>query len=395
MKSNHISFILYSPFPNYSGGRETWLYNVIKRLDRMGFKITIYVYKDNSIKQFFDTAIFDNVVIRYCYTLESNKFLKKISRSYLKVLNLILFNIQIFFMTLFSSDEKFIALGPIIESLSMCWLKGIKHNNMYICSVRGLHAMMLSNSYPKLKKLWYYLEKYTLQKSDLVLCNGYDTQCYINKYNINSFVMPNGVDFDYFKNNSGDIEDSKSIIVEDNDIFYIVSTATIQSIKGIPSLLKSMFLLKNSTNLKYKVIWVGKGNTKAYDDEITSKNLTENIIFTGERKNTAEFLRRADLVLCLSGGGGMSMALLEAMAAGKIIIAWNTQIYTQLIEDGISGLLVEENNYVELAEKIKYVIKNKENLLKLGIEAQKIASNYDWDKITQTLIDYLEGEKYV
>jgi glycosyltransferase involved in cell wall biosynthesis len=390
MRNNkQISFILYSPFPNYSGGRETWLFNIIKRMDEIGYKITIYTYKDNSINQFFDLAQFNNVTLKYTYILESIFILKKLSRSYIKILNFVLFNFQVFLRTFLSKDDIFIALGPITESLSLCWLKKLKPKIKYICSVRGLHAVMLSDTYPRLSKSWYKLEKYTIQKADITLCNGYDTQSYIDKLGINSYVMPNGVDFKYFKNNTKDIEDS-SLIMNNNETFYIVSTATIQDIKGIQPLLKSLGILKDSTKSDFKVIWVGKGNVNLYDEEIISNKVSDNIIFIGERKNTSEFLRKADVVLCLSGGGGMSMALLEAMASKKIIIAWNTPIYTQLIQDGISGILVEENNYAKLADRIEYVIKNKKQLENLGIEAQKIASEFDWNIITHKLIDFIE-----
>lgn len=389
-KNKKISFVLYSPFPNYSGGRETWLYNIIKGLVKLDYKVIIYTFKDDTNKQFFDISDIQNITVKKMLTLESLKLLKVISRSYLRIINLILFNIQVFFRALFSDEDNFISLGPITESLPICLLKRFKPNIQYVCSVRGLHAMMLTQTFPALKRIWYYLEKYSLKKADIIMCNGYDTQDYVRNMGLESKVMPNGVDYQYFKHSVVNKEDSIELMSED-ETFYIVSTATIQDIKGIPDLIKAMIELKKTPSFNYKVIWVGKGDPSKYKYELLNNDLQTKLIFTGERKNTAEFLKKADIVLCLSGGGGMSMALLEAMAAGCIIIAWDTPIYRQLLRNGFSGILVEENNYLELSDSIKYVKKNKKELLSLGYEAQKKSEQFDWSKLVKRFLSILEG----
>lgn len=389
-KKKKISFVLYSPFPNYSGGRETWLFNIIKKLNSRGFDITIYTFKDDSYNIFFDIEKMDNVNIIKCYTLESIKVTKFISRSYLGVVNRLMFGIQVFWKAVRSNDVYYIALGPITESLPIRALKRIKPHVKHICSIRGLQATELSNTFPLLKNIWYNLEKRNIQKSDLTICNGYDTQEYVMKLGFKSKVIPNGVDYNYYKNNEEDYEDSASFM-GDLDSFYLLSTATIQDIKGIPTLIKSLNILKKSTSCDIRVIWVGKGDVNAYNKQIDEFKLSKMIVFTGERKNTAEFLRKANVVLCLSGGGGMSMAALEAMAAGKIIIAWDTPIYRQLIQNEHSGLLVEEHNHEELAEKIKYVASNYEHLFHLGANAQEIAKKFDWEEITNQLLEKLEN----
>lgn len=389
-KNKEISFVIYSPFPNYSGGRETWLFNMIKRLVKMNYSITIYTFKDESYYQFFNLEKLENVKLKKCATLESFKISRLFSRSYLRIMNLLVFDIQVFLRALFSNETCFVSLGPITESLPICWLKSIKPNIKYICSVRGLHALMLTQTYPAFESAWNFLEKYTFKKSDTIMCNGYDTLDYVKSLGFSAKLMPNGVDFMHFKNSYEEKEDSLSLMAN-SDTFYITSTATIQDIKGIPALIKAMKILNNDYDCpNYKVIWVGKGDSSIYDQDLQKNQVRNNIVFTGERKNTVEFLKKADVVLCLSGGGGMSMALLEAMASGCIIIAWNTPIYTQLLEENISAILVEENNYMQLAEKIKYVMDNKNNLIGLGIEAQKKSKVYDWENLVNRLIEIME-----
>ena len=42
-----LHIIIYSPFPHYRGGRENWLFNVLRELDRRGLDATVYAYKSN------------------------------------------------------------------------------------------------------------------------------------------------------------------------------------------------------------------------------------------------------------------------------------------------------------------------------------------------------------
>lgn len=386
---NSIVFILYSPFPNYTGGRETWLYNLTISLCKRGYEVKIYTFKDDSYPISFCFPDKYNIKIIRTFTLDTFSITKIFSRNYFRIFNFLLFNIQVFSMCLVNSkDTTYIALGPIIESMALALLKKVKKNIRYLCSVRGLHAFELSQSFPRLKKIIYQLEKMTIEKAEMVFANGFDTQEYISKIGYKSYVLPNGVNFKKFSTSSDDIEDS-NIVMNDTNTFYIVSTATLQDIKGIKPFIKSLGMLKKMNCKKFKAIWVGKGSSNKYNDLIRKEDVSQYIIFTGERTNTCEFLQKANAVACLSGGAGMSMALLEAMASSKIIVAWDTPVYRQLIKDRVSGFLVEKDNHIELAKTLNYIINGGSSLEYIGVNAKEIAKEYDWENVTSKLLNYI------
>ena len=89
-------------------------------------------------------------------------------------------------------------------------------------------------------------------------------------------------------------------------------------------------------------------------------------------EDIARILEWADCVLFLNRNtgdyiaGGVSHGLIEAMLAGRIIIAWDNETHSQCI-DNTSGYLIEENNMTKL----------KKTLLKLsnsGIDISKCAN---------------------
>ena len=80
------------------------------------------------------------------------------------------------------------------------------------------------------------------------------------------------------------------------------------------------------------------------------------------------------------------MALLEAMASAKPIIAWNNNVYRQLLEHNVSGILVSNKNSDKLADALIDLINNYNSYKHLGKEASKISKEYDWENIVKKVI---------
>ena len=111
------------------------------------------------------------------------------------------------------------------------------------------------------------------------------------------------------------------------------------------------------------------------------------------QRNIPFFLHLADVTVHLTGGlmgeGGMSHATLEAMAAGKPIVAWRNYTYSQFLEDGRTALLVEEKNVPELAKAIERLLDSEELREELGRSACQEAQKYNWEVVTTKLLEEL------
>ena len=82
--------------------------------------------------------------------------------------------------------------------------------------------------------------------------------------------------------------------------------------------------------------------------------LKDCIFTTGPRRDIPEILGAIDIFLFTSiWGEGFGISLIEAMAAGKPIVAANVGPTREIIEDGVTGLLpypktwVQETNYLD------------------------------------------------
>ncbi len=104
------------------------------------------------------------------------------------------------------------------------------------------------------------------------------------------------------------------------------------------------------------------------------QGLDQQVIFTGKVENVADYLNAMDLVLLTSKTSeGCSNALIEAMALGKAVVATRVVGNIELIQDGVTGRLVEPQNPTELAAVILDLQSKREKLRALGEAAKSMA----------------------
>lgn len=158
-----------------------------------------------------------------------------------------------------------------------------------------------------------------------------------------------------------------------NDTPIAVTIGSIVREKGYDNLLNAISLVKkNKSNVKF--IIVGTGKPKAVHNLkkcINKLNLKEYVYYLGFREDIPNILSGSDFLILPSCTEGFPLAPLEAMAAGKPIIATNCGGLPEIVSDGEFGFLVPINNPQDLSEKILYMIENKDKTREMGIKAQK------------------------
>jgi len=93
--------------------------------------------------------------------------------------------------------------------------------------------------------------------------------------------------------------------------------------------------------------------------EIAENRVEENVRIIGYRKDIAALLSLADIFVLPSLYEGMPLALLEAMAAGKPIVAADVPGIQGIIEDGVNGFLVPARDERQLAKAIANLLVDK------------------------------------
>ncbi|MEM2897634.1 MAG: glycosyltransferase family 4 protein, partial [Candidatus Bathyarchaeia archaeon] len=81
---------------------------------------------------------------------------------------------------------------------------------------------------------------------------------------------------------------------------------------------------------------------------------------------------------------GLPTVILEAFASGTAVIASKIGGITELIEDGVNGLLFEAGNHVELSKLIKQLLQDEGLRKSITDKAkEKVKRQYDWKHATE------------
>jgi glycosyltransferase involved in cell wall biosynthesis len=120
---------------------------------------------------------------------------------------------------------------------------------------------------------------------------------------------------------------------------------------------------------------------------------SSNIEWLGElpHKEVATLMYRAQLFVCSSRDEVFPLTVLEAMSAGKPVIAADVGGAREMITDGVDGFIVPNGDFQSLREKIEYCIKNPAVLQKMGGNARKrFLKEFSLNKFGNRFLSILE-----
>lgn len=165
--------------------------------------------------------------------------------------------------------------------------------------------------------------------------------------------------------------------------------------KNVGLLLEALTELNNTA-----LVVMGEGPARpALEEKARKKGLEDRVIWLGpvSENRKWEILRASD-ILCLpategENGGveGFGIVLLEAAAAGTPVVAAASGGMTDVVEDRVTGLLWNNSDSSELAEKLRQLISEPALAQNCVAKARdKIRKDFNWAKIAQNIIQTLK-----
>ncbi len=130
---------------------------------------------------------------------------------------------------------------------------------------------------------------------------------------------------------------------------------------------------------------LGEGELrKTLESLITKNNLSDRVHLLGFVANAPRYLRAFDLFLHTSRSEALSLAILEAGAAGLPIVATRVGGIPEVIEDGVSGLLVPSYSPAKVATAISDLQNNPQRAFALGEAAkEKVLREFSLEHMIQ------------
>jgi glycosyltransferase involved in cell wall biosynthesis len=118
-------------------------------------------------------------------------------------------------------------------------------------------------------------------------------------------------------------------------------------------------------------------------------SLDDNIIFTGELpyEEVAKRVSQSDAMIHFTRYETFGCVVAESLCCGVPVIISNLPVTRELVSDGVNGLLVEESNVNELAEKILYFMNGK-----LKINSRQVAEDsrerFNYERVGKLFDDF-------
>jgi len=149
--------------------------------------------------------------------------------------------------------------------------------------------------------------------------------------------------------------------------------ARVQTHRRFPSFIRAIKLVSREIP-RIRVFIIGRGThiQKVAIQPVKDMGLADNVVFTGYHLHGyPELLAALDLkVFLVPGTDGSCRAVREAMAMGKPVIVSNRGMLPEIVEDGVSGLVVDDTPE-NLAHAICALLKDGAVRKKMGEAARK------------------------
>jgi len=167
-----------------------------------------------------------------------------------------------------------------------------------------------------------------------------------------------------------------------HDAFVVGMIARMVPIKRHEDLLRAIPLVLQDYPDTYFLI-VGDGECRQKLDALAKElNITHRCLFAGFHRDQARIYQTVDLVVLTSGNEGLPVAIIEALSSGVPVVATRVGGVPELIEDGITGFIVEPYDIESIAGGLKKAVSQPDRTRAMGGLAQeKTLRNYSIQRL--------------
>lgn len=146
---------------------------------------------------------------------------------------------------------------------------------------------------------------------------------------------------------------------------------------------------------KYKdsILYIlGDGQDRTKLENLVKELNLENVFFIGRVKNEDiyNYLINSDILLSSPIIDNQPISILEAFNAGLLVISSRVGGVPFMVNENISGLLFESNNFIEMSKKMMYALENQNETMFMIKNAKEECLNYTWDIIRTKLLPLYE-----
>lgn len=344
-----------------TGGAEKLMVDLLPRLKNKGFDIDLLLFngKDTPFRRAIETKgikVFDLGKSGSVYS--PLKLLKLIP--FLKKYDIV--------HTHNTAPQLFAAIGSVLCSVVLCTTEHNTSNRR-----RGWR--------------WYApIDRWMYSRYRKVICISKKTEenlhNFIKGFPTETVTIYNGIPID----NYSKAEPSKEYELSLPDAINIMMVAGFRYQKDQPTVIRALALLPDN----YHLFLVGDGERrKEYEDLIHKLSLCQRVHLLGIRNDVPSLLKAADICVMSSHWEGFGLAAVEAMAAGKPLIASDIPGLSEVVKE--AGILVSPESPQLIADIILKLITDKQYYDAIVSTERTRAVQFDISKMVEGYAKFYES----
>jgi phosphatidylinositol alpha-mannosyltransferase len=204
-------------------------------------------------------------------------------------------------------------------------------------------------------------------------------------------IIPNGVDVEHFE------AERDSIPHYADGRPNVLFVGRLEKRKGVKYLLQAFAEVKREVP-ETRLLIVGPPTRAArgYHRWVVEKALPD-VEFVGyvTYDELARYHHTADVFVApATGNESQGIVLLEAMAAGRPLVASNIEGYASVVTHGVEGLLVTPKDAHSLAAALVELLADPDKRQEMGKNGRLRAEQFRWDRVSQRVLSYYEQLQY-
>ena len=284
-----------------------------------------------------------------------------------------------------------------------------KFNIPCICEVRDLwpESIVAYGALTRkniITRLLYQGEKWIYKNADSIIMTWQGGKEYITDQNWQDKIslkkihhISNGIVMETFD------ENSRKYIIDDpeldnKDNINIVYAGSIRKVNNIGVLLDVAKKVQNRSEMNIKFLIYGSGDEEEKLKQRCVNENSSNVLFKGriEKKYIPSLLKKSDINILhntstiLDKYGQSQNKFFEYLAAGKCIVQTYTTGYS-LYDKYHCGISARVQDAEAIAKILIDICKNSEERTMMGENARKLAQEFDFNILTNKLIDIVEN----
>ncbi len=189
-------------------------------------------------------------------------------------------------------------------------------------------------------------------------------------------VIRNGIALSRFESQKGNLRQEFSLPA---GAPLVAVVSRLNQLKGIEHFLEAAAVLAERFP-KARFLVVGYGISETYRKELEAYThrlrLGGRVVFTGFRLDVPQILAEVAVSVLPSLSEGLSNALLESMAAGVPVVATRVGGNPEIVEEGVTGLLVPPRDSGALARAVGAILEDTELASRLGRAGRERVTRY-------------------